>query len=117
MPETKRPGSKAKQRQLQRRARILRCVADIPKGRVSTYGSVGAACQTGPRQAAAVLSLDPGASDVPWHRVVGAGGLLRIVNPVGHKEQRERLIAEGLELTDRRVQAFDDVFVDMCDLI
>ncbi len=108
--------SRAKDRAAHRRARILRCVAEIPKGRVTTYGCIGAACGTGPRQAAAVLAIDPGTSDVPWHRVVGAGGLLRIVHPVGHKEQRERLISEGLELTERKVKSFDDVFIDMSDL-
>jgi alkylated DNA nucleotide flippase Atl1 len=61
------------------------------------------------------LAIDPGASDVPWHRVVGAGGLLRIVHPVGHKEQRERLISEGLTLTQRKVKQFDVVFIDMSD--
>ena len=95
---------------------MLRCVAEIPRGRVTTYGSVGAAVGTGPRQVAAVLSLDPGAPDVPWHRVVGAGGLLRIVHPVGHKAQRERLISEGLNVGERRVESFDQAFIDMSDL-
>ncbi len=103
-------------RQASRRARILRCIADVLKGRLTTYGSVGAAVGTGPRQVAAVLAIDPGASDVPWHRVVGAGGLLRIVHPIGLKEQRERLISEGLNVGERRVKAFDAVFIDMSDI-
>jgi methylated-DNA-protein-cysteine methyltransferase-like protein len=92
--------------------RVLRCVAEIPKGRVSTYGTVGQAVGTGPRHVASVLAKDPGAAQVPWHRVVGAGGLLRIVHPVGNREQRERLVFEGVRLRTNRVANFDDVFYD-----
>ena len=98
------------------RVRILRAVTDIPVGRVSTYGCVGVASGAGPRQVAAVLAHDPGAADVPWHRVVGAGGLLRIPHPVGHAEQRKRLLAEGVLLNERSIRDFASVFLDVSDL-
>ncbi len=101
---------------MERRVSILRCIAQIPRGRVTTYGCVGAAVGTGPRQVAAVLALDPGAADVPWHRVVGASGLLRIVHPVGHDEQRQRLLSEGLDVSARSIKRFDDVFLDVSEL-
>ena len=95
---------------------MLRAVASIPAGRVSTYGNVGEAAGAGPRQVATILAHDPGASDVPWHRVVGSGGSLRIVHPVGNAEQRKRLLSEGVFLNERSVKRFGDVFLDVAAL-
>lgn len=72
---------------------IYRVVRRIPRGRVLSYGDIGKAVGTGPRQvAAAIRGCPPG---LPWHRVVGSGG--RIVTP-GETAwiQRELLVAEGI---------------------
>src|SRR4029077_5147717 len=86
---------------------IWHVVCAIPRGRVATYGAVaraagraGRAAQTGfrPRNA-------PEDMNVPWHRVVGAGG--RIVFPGSsraHREQSRRLRAEGVRVSAGRVQ-------------
>jgi methylated-DNA-protein-cysteine methyltransferase-like protein len=50
------------------------------------------------------LRVAPAGLNLPWHRVVGAGG--RIVFPKSsryHKEQARRLRAEGVTLVNGRV--------------
>jgi len=74
-------------------------VCAIPRGRVSTYGAVARAadCPVVHARREFALRVAPEALNLPWHRVVGAGG--RIVFPKSsreHKEQARRLHAEGL---------------------
>jgi methylated-DNA-protein-cysteine methyltransferase related protein len=57
---------------------VLDLVADIPAGRVMTYGTIaeelrGALGRGGPRQVGTVLSR--AGAGVPWWRVVNASGL------------------------------------------
>jgi methylated-DNA-protein-cysteine methyltransferase related protein len=79
--------------------RILACVEAIPAGRVMSYGDVAeyAGART-PRLVGHVLRHDGGS--VPWHRVLHADGTF-----AEHlrDEQRQRLIAEGVRVTDGRV--------------
>ena len=80
---------------------IWRAVAALPRGSVSTYGAIAARAGL-PRRARLVghaLKVAPRSLDLPWHRVVGAGG--RIAFPPGSahfREQRRRLRAEGVEV-------------------
>ena len=89
-----------------RLAAIWRVVAAIPHGSVSTYGGVAARAgfPRGARLVGRALREAPDAMRLPWHRVLGAGG--RIVFPAGSRlfrEQRRRLLAEGLSVTRGRV--------------
>ncbi len=90
----------------QRATAILAVVTRIPRGRVTTYGSV--ALRAGlPRQArlvGKVLASLPPRSRVPWQRVVAAGG--RIAFPDGspsRARQIQRLRAEGVDASRGRV--------------
>ncbi len=81
-------------------------VCMIPRGRVSTYGEVARAAGLPGRARLTgfALRMAPKDMNLPWHRVVGAGG--RIVFPkssVEHREQARRLRAEGVALKDGRV--------------
>ena len=85
---------------------IWRVVAAIPRGTVSTYGGVAAraGCPRAARLVGRALREAPDALRLPWHRVLGAGG--RIVFAPGSRlfrEQRRRLLAEGLTVTRGRV--------------
>jgi len=86
---------------------IWRVVARLPEGSVSTYGGVAASAGL-PRAARLVgraLREAPRSLGLPWHRVLGAGG--RIVFPAGSRnfrEQRRRLVAEGLTVVRGRVK-------------
>jgi methylated-DNA-protein-cysteine methyltransferase-like protein len=92
--------------QAQRAAAILAVVRRIPRGRVTTYGTVAARAGL-PRQARLVGKvlggLDEG-NTVPWQRVVAAGG--RIAFPAGsdaRARQISRLEADGVETARGRV--------------
>ena len=81
-------------------------IAQIPRGRVSTYGDVARAAGLPgrARQTAYALRLSPPGMHLPWHRVVGAGG--RIVFPPASgnfREQARRLRAEGVAVRGGRV--------------
>jgi methylated-DNA-protein-cysteine methyltransferase related protein len=88
---------------------IWHAVCAIPRGQVSTYGAVArtAGFPGRARQAGFALRVAPKELNLPWHRVVGAGG--RIVFPqssVEHKEQARRLRAEGVSVRNGRVVSF-----------
>jgi methylated-DNA-protein-cysteine methyltransferase related protein len=85
---------------------IWHVVGAIPRGQVSTYGSVARAAGLPGRArlAGRALRLAPRTAHLPWHRVVGAGG--RIVFPASsleHREQTRRLLAEKVEVKNGRV--------------
>lgn len=88
------------------KAQVLDLVADIPAGRVTTYGALAEAVGVAPRQAAYVLANEPEATDVPWHRVVAAGGRLSIPDPRHKSEQARRLRREGVVVVEGRVGKF-----------
>lgn len=81
-------------------------MCSIPRGQASTYGAVARAAgfPGRARQAGFALKVAPNSMNIPWHRVVGAGG--RIVFPEGsrhHKEQAKRLRSEGVAVINGRV--------------
>ncbi len=83
------------------RAAILAAIRKIPRGKVSTYGAVARAAGL-PRGARQVAGALHGAADVPWQRVLGAGGEIRLTGENAF-EQRFRLQAEGVRFRGRRV--------------
>lgn len=87
---------------------IWNVVASIPRGQVSTYGAVARAAGLPgrARQTGFALRVAPEELNLPWHRVLGAGG--RIVFPKTSrpfKEQARRLRAEGVIVKDGRAAA------------
>ena len=81
-------------------------IAMIPPGQVSTYGHVARAAglPRGARQTGYALRIAPDGMNLPWYRVVGAGG--RISFPKGSpqfREQTRRLRAEGVKVADGKV--------------
>ncbi len=87
---------------------IWHVVCAIPRGQVATYGTVARAAGLPgrARQAGFALRVAPAELNLPWHRVVGAGG--RIAFPIAtrqHKEQARRLRAEGVAVKSGRVAA------------
>jgi methylated-DNA-protein-cysteine methyltransferase related protein len=90
---------------------ILDVVCAIPRGSVSTYGAVARAAGLPGRARLTGYALKraPDTLNIPWHRVLGAGG--RIVFPrysTSYREQAQRLRAEGVRVRSGRV---DRVFL------
>ena len=81
-------------------------VRRIPRGKVMTYGEVAAAA--GHRGAArqVVWALRNCGPDIPWHRVIGAGGKILLPGEAA-LEQRLRLESEGVKFTSGRVRIPD----------
>ena len=81
--------------------RIERAIRAIPRGKVSTYGAIARAAgfPGAARQVAKVLRRSFG---LPWQRVLGAGGEIKLRGDSAI-EQRLRLEAEGVRFRGRKV--------------
>ncbi len=82
-------------------------LSNIPEGRLVTYGQLakmmgypGAA-----RWVGRMLGQLPLGTQLPWHRVVAAGGRLSLpANTPSGEEQRQRLRREGIFVQEDRVK-------------
>jgi alkylated DNA nucleotide flippase Atl1 len=73
---------------------VIAVVSDIPPGRVMTYGDVAATLGSRGARAVGQVMARYG-SDMPWWRVIRAGGR----PPAGHSAAaREHYLAEGVPL-------------------
>ncbi|MBZ5719927.1 MAG: MGMT family protein [Acidobacteriia bacterium] len=83
------------------RERIVATIRKIPKGRVSTYGAIARAAgyPSAARQVVGALRRSVG---LPWQRVLGAGGEIKLRGDSAI-EQRLRLEAEGVTFRGRKV--------------
>ena len=83
------------------RMRIEAAIRRIPKGKVSTYGAVARAAGL-PRGARLVARILHRGFGLPWQRVLGAGGEIKLRGESAI-EQRLRLEAEGVRFRGRKV--------------
>jgi methylated-DNA-protein-cysteine methyltransferase-like protein len=84
-----------------KRARVVRVIRALPAGKVSSYGAVARAAgwPGAARQVVQILRQVPG---LPWHRVLGSGGAIKLPGESG-AEQRFRLRMEGVAFRGARV--------------
>ena len=89
-----------------RREALFITLAQVPAGSLVSYGQLAALAGLGraARWVGRTLSQLPSGSRLPWHRVIAASGHLGLPadSPAG-AEQRARLHAEGIDLTNDRV--------------
>lgn len=80
-----------------------RVIRSVPKGKVTTYGKVAAAAgyPLYHRAVARLLRTEP-VNGLPWQRIVGAGGEIKLRGEAA-AEQRLRLNMEGVKFRGRRV--------------
>jgi methylated-DNA-protein-cysteine methyltransferase related protein len=86
---------------------IWHVVCAIPRGQVSTYGAVARAAgfPGRARQTGFALRVAPKALNLPWHRVVAAGGRIAFARSSReYHEQARRLRAEGVRVAEGRVE-------------
>ena len=76
-------------------------IRKIPRGKVATYGQVAGTAGF-PRAARQVVWALRAFRGLPWHRVVGAGGAIRVPGEEA-LEQRMLLELEGVAFRGRRV--------------
>ncbi|QEY59334.1 MGMT family protein [Pseudomonas sp. C27(2019)] len=91
----------------QMRIILYMLVSNIPHGRLVTYGQLAkmAGYPGLARWVGRVLSQLPDDTELPWHRVVAAGGRLSLPqNTCAGDEQRQRLRSEGIFVEQDRVK-------------
>ena len=87
--------------------RVIAVVRSIPKGKVASYGQVAlyVGIPRGARQVGWILRGLEGALEHPWWRVINNEGRITIKGNKHHGplEQRNRLVAEGVVVSDHFV--------------
>jgi methylated-DNA-protein-cysteine methyltransferase-like protein len=83
---------------------VIDIISSIPKGKVMTYGQVAtwAGNPWGARQVVRILNSMSVSHKLPWHRIVGAKGNIRLPG-VGGLKQIEMLSDEGVIVADGNV--------------
>lgn len=85
-------------------APVYRLVKKIPRGRVTTYGQLARALDLrgGARAVGYAMAACPSGRGIPWHRVIGAGGRVRMPEP--HASLQRRLLeSEGVKIEGRGI--------------
>src|SRR5664280_2938061 len=85
-----------------RDAAMRQAVRRIPRGKVATYGQVAAAAGYPLYHRHVAQLLQKSGGTLPWQRVVGAGGAIKLKREAG-LEQRTRLEMEGVRFRGKRV--------------
>ena len=85
-----------------RDAAFRKAIRSIPKGKVATYGQVAAAAGYPLYHRHVAQLLQKSGGTLPWQRVVGAGGQIKLRFEAG-LEQRMRLEMEGVRFIGKRV--------------
>ena len=82
--------------------RILKVLRAVPSGRIASYGQIAriAGLPRNARQVGAILKKLPAGSDVPWHRIVNARGIISSRGDNCEKRQRILLQLEGIRVDD-----------------
>jgi methylated-DNA-protein-cysteine methyltransferase related protein len=78
---------------------VYRLVKRIPRGRVTTYGDLAKALRMpgGARVVGWAVAATPKGKGIPWHRVISAGGKIRMPEP--HASLQRRLLkSEGVDV-------------------
>ncbi len=85
---------------------IVRAMASIPEGKVTTYGSIAALAGNprGARQVVRILNTRSRTDNLPWHRVIRRDGCIALPPGGGFELQKSLLEAENVEVSpDGRV--------------
>lgn len=66
---------------------VYTVVADIPKGRVSTYTAIARILECSPRAVRLALKRNPFALEVPCHRVIASNMVMPQICPLNSAER------------------------------
>lgn len=93
--------------QQQRKEAIFLALAQIPKGKVITYGNLAklAGMPNGARLAGRLMCELPEGSKLPWHRVINSQGKLSLpIDSDSYREQIRRLEKDGVVITNGKIK-------------
>lgn len=91
--------------------KVVYIIQNIPKGKVLTYGSIAqyAGNPRASRQVSYILHSSSGKYSLPWHRVVGKDGMLKLQDPLGKQMQIDLLSSEDIEIQNNTIIDFEHV--------
>lgn len=95
------------QQKQERIAAVYLVLAQIPKGKVITYGNLAklAGMPTGARMVGKLMCELPEGTELPWHRVINAQGKISLpVESESYHEQKRRLVNEGIEFSNEKIK-------------
>jgi len=80
--------------------RVRDVIRSIPRRKVASYGQVAALAGDGrqARQVAWILHSSSDKEGLPWHRVIAARGRISLPPARGGREQKRRLLSEGVKV-------------------
>lgn len=98
--------------------RVVEAARIIPKGKVTTYGAITRACGAGPMASQSITAIlgkayDSGIKDIPFHRIVYAGGKVWMNDE--YRAKRLKLYKEeGIEIDEKtgRIKNFRDILFE-----
>jgi methylated-DNA-protein-cysteine methyltransferase-like protein len=93
--------------------RVHILVAQIPEGRVMTYGQLAALCGNAGASRIVGGLAHFGPPELPWHRVVNRKGGLAAGYPGGREGHKKDLEAEGITVSG----ADGDYYIDIVSLL
>lgn len=90
-------------------SRVIKIIQSIPKGMVSTYGTIAllAGKPNGARQVSWILHSSSKKYNLPWYRVVNAKGKISLPEPQAYEYQKRLLQSEGILFTSDDIIEFD----------
>ncbi len=85
--------------------RVISLLQQIPPGKAITYGQLAAMAgnHRGARGVVWILRSSSQKYNLPWHRVVAAGGRISLPRGGGFEEQAALLSGEGIRVIDGRI--------------
>lgn len=91
------------------KGQVLELTRAIPPGRVTAFGDIGDYLEVVPRHVAWILATldDEEYQEVPWHRVVGEGGVVPKRRARPGPDQAELLAMEGVTVVKRTVAEWE----------
>jgi len=98
--------------------RVWEALTLIPKGQVTTYGTIAEYLDTkAVRAVGTAVGKNPYAPKVPCHRVVPADGRLGNYSGEGSVKRKQVLLeSEGIQVKEGKIVDFERVFYDFSDV-
>lgn len=91
--------------------KVIIIIQNIPSGSILTYGAIAnyAGNPRASRQVSYILHSSSKKYALPWHRVVGKDGILKLQDPLGKQMQIDLLTSEGIEVSNDKIIDFEGV--------
>ena len=99
--------------------KVVELALSIPPGRVTTYGALASRAGGGSMASRSVTAIlgkayGQGIKDIPFHRIVYAGGKVWM-SPEYEQKRLMLYKKEGIKIKDGKIVNFDDVFYGFTD--